>query len=283
MIPYKVIGSDEALDEFRKGLAARNIATIAMDFEAECSLHVYGTFLCLIQVFDGRDYFIIDPFGTSEASLKGLLEDPGLVKLFYGADSDRSLVYKQHGIRMKAVYDLKALVDVLELEHRGLDMALNEILGIEVGKKKKYQMHNWTLRPIDGDALQYALSDVQYLFGLRAELEERVKAKGLEKELALMLARQESAPPANPVPAILRSREFKELNRLEKERFRRIYEAREGIAKRLNCPSSLVLPKEVLLLVAKSLGNIGMIRPGKRVSRQAIDELTASIRGIYEG
>ena len=34
---------------------------IAVDFEGEFNLHIYGEHLCLIQVYDGKGYYIIDP------------------------------------------------------------------------------------------------------------------------------------------------------------------------------------------------------------------------------
>lgn len=281
MLAYQLIATDRDLAEFRRKLQERNVRMIAMDFEGEFNLHEYGSRLCLIQVFDGTNYYIIDPFSISAEELKRTLEDRGVVKLFYGAESDRSLVFKQYGIRIKAMYDQKILVDLLELEHKGLDAVLGAVLGVESSKKKKYQMHNWTRRPIDGDALQYALSDVQYLFSLNKELVRRIQAANLVEALLLALVRQDDEVNVSGVPTILKSREYKDLRGPEKARFLKILEVREAMAKELNYPPNVVIAKEVLFLISKDSGNLELLRPDKRIGRHAIERLVASIRAIY--
>ena len=120
MINYKVISSDRDLAEFSKYLHNNNIGTIAIDFESENNLHEYGSRICLIQIYDGKNYCIIDPFKISKEQLKSFLEDKKIVKLGYGSESDMSLLFKQYQIRIKALYDLKIMVDLLGIEKRGL-------------------------------------------------------------------------------------------------------------------------------------------------------------------
>jgi ribonuclease D len=54
-----------------------------MDFEAEFNLHVYGEHLCLIQVFDGEEFLLIDPMNIDEKDLKSFLEMKSPVKVFF--------------------------------------------------------------------------------------------------------------------------------------------------------------------------------------------------------
>lgn len=122
MISYKVVSSDRDIIEFSKYLYNNDIKTIAIDFESENNLHEYGSKICLIQIFDGKNYFVIDPFQISKEQIKSLLEDKKIVKLGYGCESDMSLLFKQYQIRIKALYDLKIMVDVLEIEKKVLVM-----------------------------------------------------------------------------------------------------------------------------------------------------------------
>ena len=48
-----------------------SLERIAVDFEGEFNLHIYGDQLCLIHIFEGKDFFIIDP-RSNEVSEKGL-------------------------------------------------------------------------------------------------------------------------------------------------------------------------------------------------------------------
>ena len=184
---YSYIDSNEMLIGFRKKLHKNNIKAIGMDFEGEFNLHCYGEKLCLIQVFDGSSFYVIDPFPIGRTELKKTLES-NVIKLFYSGGSDRKLVSSQYGIRIKSMLDIADLVAAANLRHTGLGSIIEEVLSIKIVKKKKYQMHNWTLRPIAEDAIQYALSDVRYLFDLKDALLKKIKEQDLIEALAYRLA-----------------------------------------------------------------------------------------------
>ena len=55
--------------------------SVAMDFEEESNLHVYGEHLCIIQLFDGSSYYILDALALAKSSeglsaMKAFLEGP---------------------------------------------------------------------------------------------------------------------------------------------------------------------------------------------------------------
>ena len=283
MIEYELIASDRGLADFRHRLHQQETRAIAVDFEGEFNLHEYGCRLCLIQVYDGSRFCLIDPFPISPGELKAFLEDRGIVKLFYGADSDRSLVHKQYGIDIRSMYDLKLLVDLLDLEQKGLDGVLKAVLGIETTGKKKFQMHNWTRRPIEREALQYALTDVQHLFRLHTALLDLIKERRLVDELVLRLVQDPPEFNPNPIPTIQKSREYRELSSREKARFQKILDLREEVAKKLNCPPNVVIAKDLMFLIATREASLSMLRPGPKVGRETIDGLVAAIHAIYAG
>ena len=185
---YTYITSNSGLIEFRNHLQRNQIDQISMDFEGEFNLHCYGEKLCLIQIFEGKRFYVVDPFTISREELKKTLEGRE-IKLFYDASSDRMLVYKQYGIKITSILDLKIMVDLLEFKHKALNAILNNLLKIETYKKKKYQMYNWTKRPIGEDAIQYALSDVENLFRLKDELLDLIKQRDMTEQLVYRLTR----------------------------------------------------------------------------------------------
>ena len=73
MYTYSTIDSDKKLSQLIQSWKQREISSIAMDFEGEFNLHIYGEHLCLIQIFDGQEYFLIDPFKVSKEALKSFL------------------------------------------------------------------------------------------------------------------------------------------------------------------------------------------------------------------
>ena len=131
---YTLLSTDSDVRKFAGYLEDHSISVLAIDFEGEFNLHVYGEKLCLIQIFDGTSYFVVDPFRIGSNAFADLLENRKIVKLFYDAVSDSMLVYKQYGIKMQAVYDVKVSVDLLDFEKKGLDAVILKLLGLEVFK-----------------------------------------------------------------------------------------------------------------------------------------------------
>lgn len=268
MIKYTTISTDEELINLRKNWFNKNIHVIAMDFEGEYNLHAYGCKLCLIQVFDRFDFYIIDPFELSKIELKKTLEDENLVKIFYGAGSDINLVYKQYGIKMNSVWDLKTFVDTLEYEKKEFYDIINDVLGIKIENKKKFQMHNWIKRPIDKDAIQYALTDVQYLFLLKEKLLNMVIREGKTETLIKRLIKSRIDYDKESIPTIFKSKEFKILTPEERELAKKIYNIRECYAKQINCPPNLLLDKVNLINVTKNIDSIERIKPNKKINEE---------------
>jgi ribonuclease D len=217
MKDFTVIKNNNDLNQFLKYLSVNHIEILSIDFESESNLHIYGEKLCLIQIYDGKRYFLIDPFSISRDELAKLFEDKRIIKYFYGCESDLSLVYKQYQIKIKSVFDIKNMVDVLGLEKKGLDSVISEILNIQsTSNKKKYQMYNWTLRPIKTEALEYALSDVEYLFELYNELMKRVLDEKKYNELIHCTVMNRNEFDSKSIPTVFKSIEYKELRSSER-------------------------------------------------------------------
>lgn len=275
---FTLIDSDHKLIQFRKHLHNNNIRRVAMDFECEFNLHSYGTKLCLVQVFDGNRFFIIDPFGVSREELAKTLETKSIVKFFFSASSDKMLVYRQYGILVRSVFDLALLVDALGFEEKGLDSVLQRMLGIEVKHKKRYQRYNWTLRPVREDALQYALSDVCHLFSLHERLLAAVKEENKIDELLVKFAQNDFDPDKKTVPPVFRSQGYSRMTGGQKDRFERLVAMREKLAERLNFPPHNVLPNEKIKLLAQDPQYLHSPLFGKGINRNILDLVKRKIR-----
>jgi ribonuclease D len=280
MKAYSAIDSDRKMQDFLRRLQVGNTELLAIDFEGESNLHEYGEKLCLVQVFDGAEYYAIDAFKVSRDRLAELFENKRIVKLFYGADSDLSLVFKQYGIRVKSVMDLKVFVDVLGLDKRGLGAVLSSVLGKTINDKDKYQMYNWTLRPIRAEAMEYALADVEHLIELRDELLKRIMAAGKYLELLSAFARSRNEFDGVSIPTIFKSNEYKNLKSREKECVKRIYDARDAIAKGLNFPPNVVLEKKYLFLLAKGEIAVKDIAFAAKISEKTKSDMKGSLEEI---
>ena len=264
---YIEITNNDGLLKLCKSLTDRNVHIIAMDFEGEFNLHVYGERLCLIQVYDGSDYYLVDPFGIGEEILTRFLTLKNMLYMFFSADSDRSLVYKQYKVKMNAVYDLQHLVEVLDLPGKGLDAVLLSELGVTVENKKKYQRQNWIKRPIDEGAKQYAINDVAYLFDLHESLLEKIKTRDKVEELVFKLAGSFKDFDKKSIPGIFKTTAYRKMNRDKKARYAKIVDLREACAKELDVPANMVLTKQDLVLVTYETDKIRNIRFHHKVPR----------------
>jgi len=262
---YYYIDNKQRLSDFRETLRQNNTKAVCMDFEGEFNLHCYGEKLCLIQVFDGRTFYVIDPFRIGKTELTEMLESD-IVKIFYSAGSDRKLVFNQYGIRIKSLLDISDLVEVVGIPHKSLGSLLEELLSVKIEKKNRYQRYNWTLRPIDEDAIQYALSDVRYLFELKDVLIKKIKEHDLVESLAYRLAKAEFDYEKRSIPGVKKKPRYMKLGQKDKSLFEAVYSIRERFAKDMNIPPNSVFSNEQVFQIAERKLHIENIQFGKEVA-----------------
>jgi ribonuclease D len=275
---YTLIETDEGIINLRKYLHDENITKIAMDFECEFKRHSYSEKLCLIQIFDGKKFFIIDPFKISNDKIIKFFINKQTIKIMYGAESDISLIYSQYGIFIRNVFDQKIIVDIFKLDYNGLNDALKHYLCIEIKDKKKHQLYNWTNRPLDENAIQYALNDVAYLLKLNDKLMEQVKNSNKYEELIYKLIKKNHLPKNKKIQTIFKKKEFKELSDEDKEIFKNIYEIREIYAKEYDMPPFHIINNDILFNIVNKTKNINEIKISKKIPIKKQIEIKENIK-----
>lgn len=250
---YFLISTDHDLEALTDRWQQNKITTVAMDFEGEFNLHIYGEHLCLIQLYDRTDFYIVDAMKVSPAALKTLLESP-IEKIMFDCTGDSTLVRRSYGIELKNVFDLRVIAQALGFE-AGLTALIERNLRLDTeGKKakKSKQMSNWLIRPLKDEQIQYALDDVRYLFELKASLEAELQTQ--EEAVIQRVERQmpRCAQPAHPdKPEWARVPGYKKLNKRTKVFLRHIFQARDSIARARNCPASYLIDKKTALKMAE--------------------------------
>jgi ribonuclease D len=277
---YTFIDNEENLIEFRKYMCNNNINKIALDFEGEYNLHAYGEKLCLIQIFDGDKYFIIDPLKIDDGEIAKTLANKKTVKYMYGVESDLGLIYKQYGIKLNNVFDQKILVDVLNLSDKGLDGVIKSLFGIENKQKAKFQKYNWIKRPIEENALIYALNDVKYLFEINEILTKRIIIENKINDLIIAIINRQYDFDKERCPSIFKKIDFKQLSEKNKTIFIHLYEIREGIAKSLNMPPHNILENKMLFDIVNKRISTDKIKFNKRISSKIAFELIENIKNL---
>lgn len=249
---YTEIENDGEIFSLLDKWKSENTRKIAVDFEGEFNLHCYGEHLCLIQIFDSKEFYLIDPFKVSKQGISALLENKEIEKLWFSVSSDAALLWKKYGIRICRVRDLALEAKILEIEGGLSSICKKVIPGYKEDSnntKKHNQKTNWMLRPLSPSQIEYALSDVEHLFVLQEELDKIAEKQGKRKETDSVL-KNEISVNKNPVPGYKKLPGYKRLTREQKIFIKHFFLAREKTAESLDKPPFIVLDKHILTKLA---------------------------------
>ena len=145
--------------------------------------------LCLVQIADGGGDEHLVRFGArsdfAAPRLKAILADPGRLKLYHFARFDLAAIRAYLGIVAAPVYCTKTASRLVRTytDRHGLKDLVRELLGHEISKQQ--QTSDWGADELSDAQKEYAASDVRYLHGLKAKLDERLAR---EDRLALAQA-----------------------------------------------------------------------------------------------
>jgi len=173
-ISYVFIESHSDLDRIAGEL--KREAVIGVDLEADSMFH-YHEKVCLLQISTPSQNILIDPLALEDLSaLAQVFSDPGIRKVFHGADYDIRSLHRDFGIEVNPLFDTQIAATFLGIRESGLANLLKTRFGVTV--EKKYQKKDWSERPLSQPMLDYAARDSLYLLPLASMLEDELKSKG---------------------------------------------------------------------------------------------------------
>lgn len=149
---------------------------LAFDLEAD-SLHHYTEKVCLIQVSTEEETWLIDPLASLDVrALAPVFADPGVKKIFHGADYDMRSLYRDFGIEVVNLFDTMIASQFLGENEFGLAALLKKRFGVDLDKR--FQKADWSKRPFSTEMMEYAAKDTSLLIRLYRQLEQELRAKG---------------------------------------------------------------------------------------------------------
>ncbi|MGD8366785.1 MAG: ribonuclease D [Desulfobacterales bacterium] len=168
------VDSDDAFQRLVNRL--EGVDRFACDLEADSMFH-FREKVCLIQLADRGQVFIVDPFTIQDSSaFRRLFASPGICKVFHGADYDVRSLYRDFGVEIENLFDTQIAVRFLGIEETGLESVLHRFFGLKLDKK--FQKKDWSRRPLPEEMIAYAAGDVDHLLALSDLLEEKLAALG---------------------------------------------------------------------------------------------------------
>jgi len=246
------IRTAEELERFVAGLHGSR--ALALDSESD-SLHHHFEKVCLVQVAEERgDARLIDTLCLENLEpLAPVIADPGVVKVFHGADYDVTTMKRDFSFRFARVFDTMIAMRFLGAKEIGLQAALSSELG--VGISKKSQRDDWSRRPLTSAQEAYALADVRHLLRLQERLVDRLRSLGrlgwVEEECDVVAALEPARRRSGDDDAYLRVRGAHGLPRRGLAILRELYGWRERLAEETDTPAFKLLSGETLIALSQ--------------------------------
>lgn len=270
----RLIETAAEVEELAASLAGESL--LGIDTEAD-SFHSYFTKVCLVQISTRRADHIIDPLAAgSLAPLGGVLADPGVACVLHGADYDLRILDRDHGLRVRGLFDTMIAARFLGHTAFGLSSLLERYFELKI--PKEHQRADWSRRPLAPELLRYAATDTHHLPALhdrmRQELEERGRLAWAQEEFALLEQVRHQAREEAPDP-FLKIKGAKALDRRGLAVLRAVFEFRERLAQEQDRAPFRILGNEALLELAKR-------RPKRPRDLASIPGLPRSRRGSFD-
>src|SRR5450432_1619381 len=171
----ELINTDSVLREFLDHIREQKSFAYDSEFIGELSYHPR---LCVIQAATTQRIGLIDPIAQIDlAPFWELLCDEQIEKIVHAGEQDIEPVHRLTGSPAKNIFDTQIAAGFVALAYPiGLSKLVLELLGVKIGKGLTFS--HWDQRPLSAQQLKYAADDVRYLPAVRAELVNRLKARG---------------------------------------------------------------------------------------------------------
>jgi len=179
---YRFVTDQSAMNAIASELSEE--PALGVDLEADSMYH-YQEKVCLLQISSASANVLVDTLEVRNlSSLAKVFENPGIRKIFHGADYDIRSLHRDFNFKVRSLFDTQIAARFLGLKETSLADLLKVKLGIRI--KKKYQKEDWSRRPLPEAMLDYAVMDSCHLIALadllQKELVERGRLSWAEEE-----------------------------------------------------------------------------------------------------
>lgn len=246
---YRFIKTQTKLRELCEELEQEQV--IAIDIECENNLHYYGSYISIIQISAGNKNWVVDVIELKEIEpLKKILENEKIQKIFHDVSFDLRILKHEFDVNAKNLFDTQIAALLIGERNVGLGSLLEKFFSVK--KESKFQMADWTRRPINPDMISYAVKDTAYLIKLKNLIEEKIKELGREEWLREELEHLEEKDYEYRELIFEDMRGVSKLNAREKIFAQKLYDARDAIAKKSNKPVHRIMPNKKIIELAQN-------------------------------
>ena len=213
--------------------------------------NTYWPKLCLIQIKAKKKIYLIDPLAKdiNLEIIKEIFLDPSILKVFHSARQDIEVLMNVFNIIPWPIYDTQIAANFIFVE---TDIGYSNLVEkfCEIKLSKKYQVSDWSRRPLKDKQIEYAGLDVEYLPLLYKNLDTKIRVKRKVKKYKAEIEKlKDIVDIYNP------KNSYKKINirkkNIIKSRLRILSEWRELSAQKLNIPRNWIISDKTILLASK--------------------------------
>ena len=243
----ELVQDNKSLKKSTKSLKKNDVLYIDTEFLRN---NTYWPKLCLIQIKAKKKIYLIDTLAKIDINeLKEILTDSRILKVFHSARQDIEVLMNTYKIIPWPIYDTQIAANFIYEDN---DIGYGNLVEKICSKKlnKKYQVSDWSRRPLKNKQIEYAALDVEYLPALYKELEKKIRVKRKVRQFKVEIEKlKDIAEIYNP------KKSYNKINvrkkNLIKSRLKLLSEWRELSAQKLNIPRNWIISDKTILSASK--------------------------------
>ena len=182
------ITSNKTLAAACDRLASHAFITVDTEFLRETT---YYPKLCVVQMASTDEAVVIDTL-AAEIDLQPffrLMANESVLKVFHAARQDIEIIWHRAGLIPHPIFDTQVAAMVLGYgDSISYDQLVQRITGDALDKSHRFT--DWSRRPLTGEQIAYAISDVTHLrdvyLSLSADLEKRGRTEWVFEEMEVL-------------------------------------------------------------------------------------------------
>ena len=246
----QIVQDNKSLDKLCKKLKKHKVVYLDTEFKRD---KTYWPILCTLQFRLPRSSYLIDFIDGKDldfTELINILTRENILKVMHSARQDVEVLYSHFKIITAPIFDTQLAYQIIyQVNSIGYTNMINKFYKTDLSKK--YQLSDWTVRPLSKEQLLYAESDVKYLPKVFKKLNSNINKLHLTDTLnKLHLAILDVKDIYNPNKAFKRFK-TKRINKSEMKKLKIFTTWRELKAQEKNIPRNWIISDKTIDLSLK--------------------------------
>ncbi|CAH9089273.1 unnamed protein product [Cuscuta europaea] len=179
---YVWVETGSQLQELAEVLSGERIFGVDVEHD---SVRSFLGLTCLVQISTKREDYLVDAIALHDLMgiLRPIFADPGICKVFHGADNDVLWLQRDFHIYVVNLFDTAKACHVLSKPQNSLAYLLKTYCGVITNKQLRRE--DWRQRPLPEEMLHYAKKDSHYLMYIACCVYKELKIQDLESSPCL--------------------------------------------------------------------------------------------------